>query len=93
MKRQAKATRAAKEFKYKQFEGEVILWSVRWYGQFALSYRDLVLMAAERGLRVAHTTIMRWVHEYAPKLEKRHRCKKFLCMWKIPWCFLSSDTK
>ena len=60
-----------KQFKWKHFEAEVILWAVRWYSQFAISYRDLVLMAIERGLSVAHTTIMRWVHEYAPKLEKK----------------------
>jgi len=71
MKTPAKASRIASEFKYKQFEGEVILWSVRWYSQFALSYRDLVIMATERGLSVAHTTLMRWVHEYSPKLEKK----------------------
>ena len=57
------------EFKYKQFKAEVILWMVRWYCQFALSYRDLTIMAEERGLSIAHTTPMRWVHEYAPKLE------------------------
>ena len=28
---------------------------------------------AERGLEVDHTTIMRWVHEYAPKLDKKIR--------------------
>ena len=59
------------EFKYKHFEGAVILWAVRWYGQFAISYRDLVIMAAERGLNVSHTTPMRWVHEYAPKMAKK----------------------
>ena len=60
-----------REFKYKQFEAEVILWAVRWYLVFPISYRDLVMMADERGLSVAHTTLMRWVHEYAPKLEKK----------------------
>jgi len=57
MQGKIKLSQAAKEFKYKQFEGEVILWSVRWYCQFAISYRDLVLMAEERGLSVAHTTM------------------------------------
>ena len=28
---------------------------------------------AERGVKVDHTTIMRWVHEYSPKLEKKIR--------------------
>ena len=28
-------------------------------------------MAQERGLFITHTTLMRWIHEYAPKLEKQ----------------------
>jgi transposase-like protein len=44
---------------------------VRWYLRFKLSYRDLVEMMAERNLSLAHTTIMRWVHHYAPEFERR----------------------
>jgi hypothetical protein len=36
---------------------------VRWYLRFKLSLRDLVQMMAERGLSMAHTTIMRWCSE------------------------------
>ena len=63
-------------FKWKHFSDEIILWTVRWYCQFALTYRDLVMMMAERGLSACHTTIMRWVHQYAPEFKKR--LKKFL---------------
>jgi transposase-like protein len=28
-------------------------------------------MMAERGLSMAHTTVMRWVHDYAPEFERR----------------------
>ena len=42
------------------FNREVILLCVRWYLRFKLSLRDLVEMMAERGLSLAHTTIMRW---------------------------------
>ena len=59
------------EFKNKHFTGEVILWAVRWYCHFAISYRDVVIMAAERGLTLSHTTPMRWLHQYAPKLAKK----------------------
>ena len=31
-------------FKGRQFTAEVILWAVRWYLQFPISYRDLELM-------------------------------------------------
>jgi transposase-like protein len=36
-----------------------------------LSFRDLVEMMAERGLQLAHTTIMRWVRRYTPEFIKR----------------------
>ncbi|WP_142332619.1 IS6 family transposase, partial [Bacillus pseudomycoides] len=51
----------------------MILQTVRWYLRYNLSFRDLVEMMAERGLSVAHTTIMRWVHQYGPELDKRIR--------------------
>jgi hypothetical protein len=28
-------------FKWRQFAGEVILWSVRWYCRYGISYREL----------------------------------------------------
>jgi transposase-like protein len=52
---------------------EIILLTVRWYLNYSLSYRDLVEMMEERGLQLIHTTIMRWVHEFGPELEKRIR--------------------
>ena len=36
--------RQGKEFKGRQFTAEVILWAVRWYLMFPISYRDLELM-------------------------------------------------
>jgi transposase-like protein len=36
-----------------------------------LSSRDLVEMMGERGIELAHTTILRWVQRYAPEFEKR----------------------
>jgi hypothetical protein len=58
-------------FEGRHFNREVIVLCVRWYLRFRLSYRDLVEMMAERGLSMAHTTIMRWVHHYAPEFERR----------------------
>jgi len=45
----------------RHFDREVIILCVRWYLCFKLSFRDLVEMVVERGLSLAHTTIMRWV--------------------------------
>jgi transposase-like protein len=60
-------------FKWRHFQAEIILLCVRWYLQYALSYRDLEEMMIERGLYIDHTTIYRWVQHYAPELEKRCR--------------------
>src|SRR4051812_49997958 len=62
-----------KEFKGRQFTAEVILWAVRWYLMFPISYRDLELMLQDRGVEVDHTTLFRWIQAYAPELEKRIR--------------------
>lgn len=58
-------------FKGRHFEREIIILCVRWYLRFKLSSRDLVEMMAERGLTVAHTTILRWVQRFVPEFEKR----------------------
>ncbi|MED1597520.1 MULTISPECIES: IS6 family transposase [Bacillus] len=60
-------------FKWKHYHHDIILQTVRWYLRYNLSFRDLVEMMEERGLSVAHTTIMRWVHQYGPELDKRIR--------------------
>src|SRR3546814_4180250 len=59
------------DFKWRHFQGDVILWAVRWYCRYPISYRDLEEMLAERGISVDHTTIYRWVQCYAPEMEKR----------------------
>ena len=60
-------------FKWKHYQPEIILLTVRWYLRYNLSFRDLVEMMEERGLSIAHTTIMRWVHQYGPELDKKIR--------------------
>jgi transposase-like protein len=44
-------------FKGRQFTAEVILWAVRWYLQFPVSFRDGERMLADRGVSVDHTTV------------------------------------
>ncbi len=61
------------EFKWRHFEGEIILWAVRWYCRYGISYRDLEQMMGERGVLVDHSTIYRWVQKYALEIEKRLR--------------------
>ena len=67
------------DFKWRHFRGEIILWGVRWYCKYGISYRNLEEMLAERGAQVDHTTIYRWVQHYAPAMEQRLRW-----YWKRP---------
>ncbi|MEZ0606837.1 IS6 family transposase [Paraburkholderia sp. IW21] len=55
----------------RHFDREIIILCVRWYLRYKLSLRDLVEMMAERRLRLAHTTILRWVRCYTPEFVKR----------------------
>src|SRR3954468_15325788 len=57
-------------FKGRHFDQKVIILCVRWYLGYKLSSRDLVEMMGERGIELAHTTILRWVHRYVPEFEK-----------------------
>lgn len=77
-------------FKWRHFQAEIIVLCVRWYLRYALSYRDLEEMMAERGLHVDHTTIYRWVQCYAPELEQRCRphLKATTDSWRVDETYL-----
>ncbi|CAN2536083.1 IS6+family+transposase+ISBmu21 [Methylocapsa aurea] len=64
------------DFKGRHFERDVILWGVRWYVAYPMSYRQLEEMMEERGVEVDHSTLNRWVVKYAPLLEKQFRARK-----------------
>ena len=64
------------KFKGRWFTKEVIVLCVRWYVAYPLSYRNLEEMMLERGVKVDHSTINRWVVSYSPELEKNFRKKK-----------------
>ena len=61
------------DFKGSQFEREIILWGVRWYVAYPISYRQLEEMMKERGVEVDHSNLNRWVLKYAPALENSFR--------------------
>ena len=42
------------DFKGRHFGGEIVLWAVRWYCRYPISYRDLETMMTERGVSVDH---------------------------------------
>ena len=58
------------------FAKEIILWGVRWYVAYPISYRQLEEMRQERGVAVDHSTLNLWVVKYAPEIEKQFRLRK-----------------
>ena len=89
-------------FSGRHFPREIILWAVRWYCRYGLSYRDLEEMMTERGVPVDHSTIYRWVQKYAPELDKQTRWYRQVPDWQArswrvdetyirvggKWCYL-----
>src|SRR3712207_1018048 len=73
----------ARAFRGFRFPAEVILWAVRWYLRFPVSYRDLEAMLADRGIEVDHVSLYRWVQRFAPELEERVR--RHLRPCRGPW--------
>jgi transposase-like protein len=73
----------ARAFRGFRFPAEVILWAVRWYSAFPVSYRDLELMLADRGVAVDHTTMYRWVQRFAPS--SRSGCAGTCGPCRGPW--------
>ncbi|ASG67406.1 hypothetical protein fh0823_27340 [Francisella halioticida] len=53
------------EFKYKQFNGVVILWTIRWYLKYGVSYRELEEILKERGGDADHTITYYWIIQYS----------------------------
>jgi transposase-like protein len=63
-------------FKWRHYEGGVILLCVRWYLRYPLSFRHVAEMMAERGLRIDRSCIWRWVQIFGPEVDKR--CRRHL---------------
>ena len=64
-------------FKWRHFQQDVIfviLLNVRWDLKYPLSYRNLEEMMLERGLKVDHSTIARWVLTYSSQIDEKTRC-------------------
>ena len=82
-------------FLWKHYQGKIILLNVRWYCSYGLSYRNLVEMMEERGLDLAHTTIMRWVHEFAPQIDKKIRpyLKRTCDSWRVDETYIKVKGK
>ena len=54
----------------------MIQYAVYFYGRFAVSYRDLEEMMAERGVDIDHATLNRCVEKYSVAAASEARCRK-----------------
>ncbi len=64
------------DFKGSHYPKDVILYAVFFYVRYAISYRDLEEIIAERGVQVDHATLNRWVVKYSPGIAKTTQIRK-----------------
>lgn len=64
------------DFKGSHYPKSVILYAVFFYVRYAVSYRDLEEIMAERGIRVDHATLNRWVVKYSPDIAQTAQLRK-----------------
>ncbi|MCY1616234.1 IS6 family transposase, partial [Staphylococcus pettenkoferi] len=82
-------------FRYKQFNKDVITVVVGYYLSYALCYRDISEILRERVVYVHHSTVYRWVQEYAPILyqiwKKKHQIAYY--NWRIDETYIKIKGK
>jgi transposase-like protein len=62
-----------------RFPPDVIIVVVRWYLRYALSYRDVEELLAERRVQVDHVSVYRWVQRFTPLLINVARACRHAC--------------
>ena len=77
-------------FKGRHFPKDIILMAVRWKLAYPLSYRNIEEMMAERGIKLDHSTVQKWVVKYSPELEEafRKRKKRVGVSWRMDETYL-----
>ena len=70
-------------FKGAHFPKDIILYAVFFYVRYGVSYRDLEEIMAERGVKVDHATLNRWVIDYSPLIAAEAKKRKRGCVAKF----------
>ncbi|SDQ31717.1 IS6 family transposase [Pseudovibrio sp. Tun.PSC04-5.I4] len=63
-------------FKGNHYPNDAILYAVFFYVRYSVSYRDLEEIMQERGVKVDHATLNRWVEKYAPLIAAEAKKQK-----------------
>ena len=73
------------DFKGAHFPKDVILYAVFFYVRYAVSYRDLEEIMEEKGVKVDHYTLNRWVIQYSSSLAliAKKRKRAVVTSWRI----------
>ena len=73
----------------------VILHAVFFYVRYAVSYRDLEEIMAERGVAVDHATINRWVVKFSPLIAANPQARKRATAnsWRMDETYIKLKTK
>ena len=81
------------DFKGVHHPKSVILYAVFFYLRYAVSYRDLEEIMAERGVRVDHATLNRWVVKFSPLIAARAQARKrsTATSWRVAPSFTSAS--
>ena len=64
------------DFKGSHCPKSVILYAVFFYVRYGLSYRDLEEIMAERGVKIDHSTLNRWVVKFSPLIAANAQARK-----------------
>ena len=72
-------------FKGAHFPKDIILYAVFFYVRYGVSYRDLEEIMEERGVKVDHATLNRWVIDYSPFIaaEAKKRKRAVVTSWRM----------
>ena len=76
-----------------RFPPEIIQQAIWLYVRFALSFRDVEDLLAERGILVSYETVRRWVNHFGPMIavDLRKRRSKPHTIWHLDEVYLKID--
>ena len=79
------------DFKGAHYPKDVILHAVFFYVRYGVSYRDLEEVMAERGVKVDHSTLNRWVIRYSPLIaaESHKRKQAVAGSWRMDETYIN----
>jgi putative transposase len=82
-------------FKGAHFPKDIILYAVFFYVRYAVSYRDLEEIMEERGIKVDHSTLNRWVIQYSSSLAlaAKKRKRAVAASWRMDETYIKIKGK